>query len=129
MSNLSVIQLFENKTVRVDEEGLICLTDLFKVATEKGLADGKLDPRRWSEKPRNIVSGTSGKTSLVERDGWQFVDFVAKSLNATRCDIYKTTRGKGGGTYAHWQIALAYAKYLSHELHMRVNETYMRVLS
>lgn len=27
--------------------------------------------------------------------------------------IYKAQRGKGGGTYAHWQIALAYAKYLS----------------
>ena len=40
-----------------------------------------------------------------------------------------TTRGKGGGTFAHWQIALAYAKYLSHELHMRVNETYMRAQS
>jgi len=28
--------------------------------------------------------------------------------------------------FAHWQIALAYAKYLSPELHMAVNETYMR---
>ncbi|QTA85827.1 KilA-N domain-containing protein [Desulfonema magnum] len=43
--------------------------------------------------------------------------------------ISKTTRGRNGGTYAHWQIALAYAKYLSHELHMHVNEVYMRYRS
>ena len=123
------IQIFDGATIRVDAENLVSLTDLYKIAAERGMADGKLEPRRWTEKPRNIKSGTSGKESFVERDGWQFVEFVAKSLNAARCDIYKTTRGKGGGTFAHWQIALAYAKYLSHELHMRVNETYMRAQS
>lgn len=123
------IQIFEGATIRVDADNLVCITDIYKIAVERGMAEGKLDPRRWSEKPRNIVSGTSGKTSLVERDGWQFIEFVAEKLNVTRCDIYKTTRGKGGGTFAHWQIALAYAKYLSPELHMRVNETYMRAQS
>ena len=123
------IQIFEDSTVRVDENNLVCITDIYKLAVERGMAEGKLDPRRWSEKSRNIVSGTSGKTSLVERDGRQFIDSVAKNLNVAANDIYKTKRGKGGGTYAHWQIALAYAKYLSHELHMRVNETYMRAQS
>lgn len=33
-----------------------------------------------------------------------------------------TKRGKNGGTYAHWQIAMAYAKYLSPEFHMWCNE-------
>ena len=32
----------------------------------------------------------------------------------------------GGGTFAHPNIALAYAKYLSPELHMQVNEVYLR---
>lgn len=123
------IQIFDNATVRVDAENLVCITDIYKIAVERGLDGGKLDPRRWTEKPRAIKSGTSGKVSFTERDGYQFVEFIAKSLNAARCDIYKTTRGKGGGTYAHWQIALAYAKYLSHELHMQVNETYMRAQS
>ena len=123
------IQIFEGATIRVDADNLVCITDIYKIAIERGLDGGKLDPRRWTEKPRAIKSGTSGKVSFTERDGYQFVEFIAKSLNAARCDIYKTTRGKGGGTYAHWQIALAYAKYLSHELHMRVNETYMRAHS
>jgi hypothetical protein len=30
-------------------------------------------------------------------------------LNATKGLIYKTTRGKNGGTWVHWQIASAYA--------------------
>lgn len=30
-------------------------------------------------------------------------------------------KGKNGGTYAHWQIAMAYAKYLSPEFHMWCN--------
>jgi len=34
---------------------------------------------------------------------------------AIQAGLVKTTRGKGGGTWAHWQIALAYAKYLSPE--------------
>ena len=62
-------------------------------------------------------------------DGYQFVEYLAEKLKVSATHIYKTTRGKGGGTFAHWQIALAYAKYLSHELHMRVNETYMRAQS
>lgn len=60
------------------------------------------------------------------RDGAQFIDFIAQNLNVAERHIYKATRGKGGGTYAHWQIALAYAKYLSPELHMQVNEVYAR---
>ena len=36
--------------------------------------------------------------------------------------ILKTVRGRGGGTWGHWQIALAYAKYLDHNLHIQVNE-------
>ena len=30
------------------------------------------------------------------------------------------------GTFGHWQIALAYAKYLSTDLEMHMNEVYMR---
>ena len=36
--------------------------------------------------------------------------------------IIRGTRGRSGATFAHWQIALAYAKYLSPEFHMWCNE-------
>ena len=106
------IQIFDNATVRVDAENLVCITDIYKIAIERGLDGGKLDPRRWTEKPRAIKSGTSGKVSFTERDGYQFVEFIAQKYGKSPSDVYKTTRGKGGGSYAHKDIAIEYAMYL-----------------
>ena len=36
---------------------------------------------------------------------------------------------EGTGTFGHWHIALAYAKYLSTDLEMHINEIYMRYKS
>ncbi len=74
-----------------------------------GVADGKRDPRRWKL-----------------QDGAQFIGFLTGTLNVPLRDIYQAAKGKGGGSFAHWQIALAYAKYLSPALHMEVNEVYSR---
>lgn len=95
--------------IRANEAGLVSLTDLFAAAQAEGLADGKQDPRQWKR-----------------RDGEQFIGFMTEQLNVSERHIYIGTRGKGGGTFAHWQIALAYAKYLSPKLHMQVNEIYAR---
>lgn len=123
------IQLFDGATVRVDAENLVCITDIYKIAIERGLDGGKNNPYDWSRPERKVKSGSTGKTDDVTSSGRQFIDFVAKSLNTEASRIYKTTRGKHGGTYAHWKIALAYAQYLSHELHERILETYARVES
>lgn len=56
----------------------------------------------------------------------QFVEYLAENLKVSAAHIYKTKRGKGGGSFAHWKIALAYAQYLSHELHSHILETYAR---
>lgn len=98
--------------VRTNESGLVSLTDIYAAAVREGMADGKQDPRQWKR-----------------REGEQFIGFVAENLNVSLRHIYVGTKGKGGGTYAHWQIALAYAKYLSPQLHMQVNEIYARVKS
>lgn len=95
--------------LKTNDDGLVSLTDLFKAAQAAGWANGKQSPYEWSR-----------------RDGENFIAFVAENLNTAQCRIYKATKGKGGGTFAHWQIALAYAKYLSPELHMQVNEVYAR---
>jgi hypothetical protein len=96
---------YRNHTIRM-RNGLISLTDLWK-ASETPI--GKHDPRDWKR-----------------RAGQSFIDAVAEKLNVSTGRIYQTTRGAGGGSWAHWQIALAYAKYLSHDLHMHVNEIYVR---
>ncbi|MBQ0917235.1 KilA-N domain-containing protein [Hydrogenophaga aromaticivorans] len=97
------------QTLKTNDAGLVSLTDLYQAAQAAGWTDGKRDPRRWKL-----------------QDGAQFIAFVAENLNVPLRDIYKATKGKGGGSFAHWQIALAYAKYLSPELHMQVNEVYAR---
>lgn len=61
----------------------------------------------------------------LEQDGArQFIDIFCDSKNLARKEVLRTARGKGGGTWAHWQIALAYAKYLSPEFHMAINQVF-----
>jgi hypothetical protein len=49
-------------------------------------------------------------------------DFIAHvELIVGNSHLYETSAGKRGGTFAHWQIALAYAKYLSPEFHFWCN--------
>lgn len=122
-----VVELFSSSNILVDDEGLVSLTDVYRIAIERGLDGGKSNPYDWSRQERKVKSGSTGKTDDVTSSGRQFIDFVAKSLNTEARHIYKTKRGKGGGTFAHWKIALAYAQYLSHELHSHILETYARV--
>lgn len=101
-----------NTPIRTDDDGRVSLNDIHAAAQNVAAADAlrsKRDPRRWQKEA-----------------GEQFVEFVAERLNVRKTDVLKTKRGKGGGTFAHWQIALAYAKYLSPALHMQVNEIYAR---
>lgn len=109
---------------------MVSITDIWQLAQAQGLGDGKLDPRRWGQKPYPKKSGSSGRVSVSGGPGWEFIESLAKSLNVNASDIYQTKRGRyTGGTWAHWQIALAYAKYLDHSLHREVNEIYARYKS
>lgn len=100
------------KPVKTNEDGLVSLTDMFNVAEAMGYTTGKQSPSEWKR-----------------RDGGNFIRHVTKSLNTALCRIYLAKKGRNGGTYAHWQIALAYAKYLSDALHMEVNEVFARYKS
>lgn len=115
--------------VRVNENGLVSLNDIFSAASADGMADGKLEPKLWAQKPRAKKSGSTGKISTSGGPGRDFIDFVAENLKVDAAHLYVSKPGKHGGTSAHWQIALAYAKYLSPALHMQVNETYARFKS
>jgi hypothetical protein len=53
-----------------------------------------------------------------------FVEFIADSLGVGISHIIKTTKGKSAATWAHWQIAMAYAKqaknkHLEADVHCR----------
>lgn len=92
------------------EDGLLSLTALHKLAVERGLAGGKLDPGQWKR--------------LDETQS--FVKHCTATSNMCPAHIWKSKRGNGGGTYAHPLIALEYAGYLSHDLRIEVNNTYLR---
>ena len=91
-----VVELFSSSSnILVDDEGLVSLTDVYRIAIERGLDGGKRNPSDWS-----LEAGSS------------FIEFVAQKYGKGPSDVYKTKRGKGGGTYAHKDIALEYAMYL-----------------
>ncbi len=112
--------------VRLDGE-TTSLTDIWRLAKNHNLTEGKLDPRKWGQKPHAKTSGTSGNVSISGGPGWDFIQSLADSLNVNAGHIYKTKRGRyGGGTWGHWQIGLAYAEYLDPALHREVNSVYVR---
>jgi len=47
---------------------------------------------------------------LRQENTVDFIKTVATSKKVTKNHLLQTQRGRTGGTYAHWQIALAYAK-------------------
>lgn len=54
-------------------------------------------------------------------EGAAFVQAVSMAHNLSVTQVMTKKRGKGGATFAHWQIGLAYAKYLDHDFHMWCN--------
>ena len=87
----------------VEKEGLYSLTDLWKKAGEvKDKA-----PSQW----------TRNKTSR------EFIDYISKSakMHSPIKTIYNDGRNE---VFAHWQIVLAYAKFISHEFHAEVNQVF-----
>jgi hypothetical protein len=96
-----------NNVVLRDEGEFLCLTDMWRAA---GAADAKR-PSDWLALP-----GTR--------------DF-AEYLNAEKSgiDLVRTQRGgTDPGTWAHWQLGMAYAKYLSPAFHAWCNEVVRKVM-
>ena len=88
-----------------DRGDMVSLTDMWKAAGEP---DGR-GPSDWRALSSSI----------------EFANHVGMILNAGKSgnELFKVNRGgRSPGTFAHWQIALAYAKYLSPEFHMWCNE-------
>lgn len=80
------------------------LTDLWKAAG----SDKQKTPAKWQE------------SEPVQR----FIKAASRMLNIGDSDIIKTKKGKGGGTWAHSQIALEYAQYLDPKLAVLVNQVF-----
>ena len=88
--------LVYNGEVITQRDQMISLTDMWKAQG----ADPARQPANW----------------LASTDAKNFIEV----LNPGNSGVM-AKRGKNGGTYANWQIALAYAKYLSPEFHIWCN--------
>jgi hypothetical protein len=104
---MTIVQ-FSIRGVELEErEGLISLTAIWKLAG----SPGTLRPNDWKNFP-----------SVVE-----LAQQVAQELNTSPTCIYETRKGRGGGTWAHWKMALAYAASLDAGLYSEILETYRKV--
>lgn len=99
---------FNGIAIAFEGKEKVSLTDLWKAAG----SDELKRPAHW----------------MQQDETQEFISSITKKLNVRQNHIITTKRGKGGGSWAHWQIALAYAKYLSPELHMFVNQCFMERL-
>jgi hypothetical protein len=93
------------RNIDVDADGRLSMTDLWK---EAGSPEDKR-PNDW----QNIDQSKA------------FIKAACKILNTAMNGIIKSRRGKGGGTYAHAQVAAEYAQYLNPELALYVNEIFL----
>lgn len=83
-----------------DRGEMLCLTDMWKAS---GSPENR-EPWNWSR-----------------FEGQRFIEAVAELHNLSDTQVMTSKQGKNGGTWAHWQIGLAYAKYLSPEFHIWCN--------
>lgn len=79
------------------------LTDMWKASK----SPANQDPAQWM------------RSTAAEA----FIEAVSVNMGISHNELVKTVRGgKTPGTWAHWQVAFAYAKYLSPEFHMWCNQ-------
>jgi phage antirepressor YoqD-like protein len=90
--------IYQGASIAVDGE-MLNLTDMWRAAGSNPFKR----PADWARK-----------------EGADFIRHVADIVIMPQ-GLIKAERGRGGATLAHWQIGLAYAKYLSADFHMWCN--------
>jgi len=95
--------VINDPAIRFTDDKLVNLTDFWKA----GSGDPSKKPAQWL------------KTDAAKA-------FIAELGKGEDIHLIQITRGRFGGTFAHWQIALAYAKYLSPEFHIHCNNIIRR---
>lgn len=90
--------------IDVDDGRLVCLNDMWKAA---GSPPNK-DPRQYKR-----------------YGGIELADALATWTGVDRAHIWKSKRGRHlSGVWAHWQVAIGYAEYLSPQFHLYVIEAF-----
>lgn len=100
--------VYNGEVINARDETL-SLTDMWKASG----ADAARKPSEW----------------LRQESATRFIEFLAESrgiaeVGKSHFGLVKVSKGGNnrGSTFAHWQVAMAYAKYLSPEFHMWCND-------
>lgn len=93
--------VYQNNQINQRGE-MLSLTDMWRAAG----SDPSKRPADWARLPATN----------------EFVAHICDVVGKSHDDIIQTLRGNEAGTWGHWQIAMAYAKYLSPEFHAWCNE-------
>lgn len=101
-------------TIKEDVNGCICLTDLWHLVGDPSSKATTF----WRRLP------TTGELIEALRDNLRKSQGIGKIEEKS---VIYSKGGKGGGTYAHPILALAYAEYLNADLAVDVKNTYLRV--
>jgi hypothetical protein len=107
--------ILRNRRVATDDNGNVCLNDLWRLAGEPE-----------SKRPNDWHRGQRAKTlraALCER--------IAEDLGKLAKDVeksvyYTSGRGRGARTFAHRVLALDYAEYLDPQLGVDIREIFLR---
>lgn len=111
------VMLFKQSRIRVDDNGLVCLNDIHRAA---GFSKNQT-PSDWMRLDSYmreyvvLLKRNTGKSRLWTKD-------EIKSI------VY-TKRGADGGTWAHENLALGYASYLSPTLAVEIRDVFLRFKS
>lgn len=109
MKNHIVKFVVDDFHVRTDGD-LVNLNDIYVLAG----SPKNQDPRQWGRLPETI----------------KLIDSIEEKLNVGKSHIYKSSRGRySTGTWAHKLLAVEYSGYLSQDLRLKINDTFLRVQS
>ncbi len=117
LSNQAGALAIRGRIVRVDENGLACLTDIWSAAGFKKTQK----PGDWSKlmvthrKVERVLALVTGKTRGYDKADMQ--------------RVLRVRRGENGGTYADIRLALDYAEFLNPKLAIEVKEVFLRFKS
>ncbi|MFG1340950.1 KilA-N domain-containing protein [Xanthobacter autotrophicus] len=112
---MSEFPVIRGRKVRLDANGLVCLTDIWNAAGKpKNQA-----PPQWGRYPTTIKL----KVALLEKLN------MGKSHGSAKISVssvYYAKGGEGGGTFADVRLALSYAETLNAKLALEVKEVFLR---